>query len=284
MALKLITADERLAQRGNKIIAVIAGRAKVGKTSLILTLPQPETLLLDFESGDLSIQDFAGDAIKIRTWPDALNAICLVAGPDPARSGADTFSQEHYDFVAAENASGNLFGRPLDIERYRYVYVDSISDMTRVAMQWAGYQPEAVAEKTGRRDMRGQYGLLGREVVMTLRHLQHTPGKSVFFVGGLDVFKDDFGRETYEIQTEGAKTGAEIPYIVDQVICLSDFDYSETAGWTHNLGKGQFRALCCKSPNPWGLPAGDRSGNLDLIEEPHLGRLIEKIRRKSNGP
>jgi len=25
------------------------------------------------------------------------------------------------------------------------------------------------------------------------------------------------------------------------------------------------------------LPAKDRSGRLDLIEEPHLGRLIEKI-------
>ena len=29
--------------------------------------------------------------------------------------------------------------------------------------------------------------------------------------------------------------------------------------------------------NTWGYPAKDRSGRLDLIEEPHLGRLMEKI-------
>jgi hypothetical protein len=35
--------------------------------------------------------------------------------------------------------------------------------------------------------------------------------------------------------------------------------------------------LVCKSPNPWKLPAKDRSGNLDVIEEPDLGKLMEKI-------
>ena len=29
--------------------------------------------------------------------------------------------------------------------------------------------------------------------------------------------------------------------------------------------------------NPWGYPAKDRSGRLDVVEEPHLGRLISKI-------
>ena len=30
--------------------------------------------------------------------------------------------------------------------------------------------------------------------------------------------------------------------------------------------------------NPWNYPAKDRSGRLDMIEAPHLGRLLEKIR------
>ena len=29
--------------------------------------------------------------------------------------------------------------------------------------------------------------------------------------------------------------------------------------------------------NEWGYPAKDRSGRLDTIEEPHLGRLMDKI-------
>jgi hypothetical protein len=38
-----------------------------------------------------------------------------------------------------------------------------------------------------------------------------------------------------------------------------------------------YRAFVCQTLNPWGFPAKDRSGRLDLIEEPHLGRLMEKI-------
>jgi hypothetical protein len=126
--------------------------------------------------------------------------------------------------------------------------------------------------------LRGAYGEMGRQVIRLLRHVQHAQGKSVFFVGGLDGYVNEAQQLVFEPQAEGNKTKSELPYIVDQVITMSDFDYTD-AGFTHNIGKGQFRALCCKSPNPWGLPAGDRSGKLEMIEEPHLGRLIEKINR-----
>ncbi|MFN3644623.1 MAG: hypothetical protein ACK4TB_17070 [Gemmobacter sp.] len=36
------------------------------------------------------------------------------------------------------------------------------------------------------------------------------------------------------------------------------------------------RRLVCKSGNPWGLPAKDRSGRLDVTEPPDLGALIAK--------
>ena len=29
--------------------------------------------------------------------------------------------------------------------------------------------------------------------------------------------------------------------------------------------------------NQWGYPAKDRSGRLDMIEEPHLGKLMQKM-------
>ena len=37
------------------------------------------------------------------------------------------------------------------------------------------------------------------------------------------------------------------------------------------------RRLVCKSGNPWGLPAKDRSGRLDMTEPPDLGPLLAKI-------
>ena len=39
-----------------------------------------------------------------------------------------------------------------------------------------------------------------------------------------------------------------------------------------------YRAFVCHTINPWGFPAKDRSGRLDQVEEPHLGRLMTKIR------
>ena len=30
-------------------------------------------------------------------------------------------------------------------------------------------------------------------------------------------------------------------------------------------------------PNEWGYPAKDRSGRLDTLEEPHLGKLLNKM-------
>ena len=38
-----------------------------------------------------------------------------------------------------------------------------------------------------------------------------------------------------------------------------------------------YRAFVCHTLNTWGYPAKDRSGRLDAVEEPNLGRLMEKI-------
>ena len=39
-----------------------------------------------------------------------------------------------------------------------------------------------------------------------------------------------------------------------------------------------YRAFVCHALNPWGYLAKDRSGRLDMIEPPDLGRLMAKIR------
>ena len=40
---------------------------------------------------------------------------------------------------------------------------------------------------------------------------------------------------------------------------------------------GQYRAFVCDPLNEWGYPAKDRSGRLETLEEPHLGKLIAKM-------
>ena len=67
---------------------------------------------------------------------------------------------------------------------------------------------------------------------------------------------------------KGAKTGRELPGIVDQIITMNWIDF----------GDGMpVRAFVCTSPNPWNYPAKDRAGRLEQIEKPHLGELIAKL-------
>ena len=71
MALRIITADERLAEANLKTTAAIFGPSGVGKTTLLKTLPEATTLCLDLEAGLKSVQDWRGDSIPIRTFEDA---------------------------------------------------------------------------------------------------------------------------------------------------------------------------------------------------------------------
>jgi hypothetical protein len=48
-----------------------------------------------------------------------------------------------------------------------------------------------------------------------------------------------------------------------------------------DFGDGKLaRAFVCTSPNPWGYPAKDRSGRLEQLEEPNLGKLITKLTKQ----
>ena len=172
------------------------------------------------------------------------------------------FSEGHYQHVAESYPDLVRLIAPK-----RIIFVDSITDLTRQAMAWAKTRPEAFSDKTGKPDVRGAYGLLAREVIALLKHLQHAPGKTVIFVGILECVVDEFNRERWQPQMEGGKAGRELPGIVDQVISMSLF-VEDGEGWRHEPAKGPARRLVCRSGNPYGLPAKDRSGNLNVTEPP----------------
>jgi len=82
--MKIITADERMAERKN-IKGALFGAHGIGKTSLLWTLDPTTTLFLDLEGGDLAVQDCPVDQIKIKTWDEARDMACLVTGPNPSK-------------------------------------------------------------------------------------------------------------------------------------------------------------------------------------------------------
>lgn len=262
MTFKIVKASERMQQVGG-IKAVILGPSGIGKTTLLKTLPEDSTLFFDLEAGDLAVEGWSGDAVQPRTWDDCRNLACLIGGPNPALRDEQHYSQAHFDHL-------NKDGMAADLAGYKTLFLDSITVAGRLCFQWAKGQPEAHSEKTGKPDTRGAYGLHGREMIAWLSQLQHARHLNVVFVGILENKEDDYGRPNWVAQIDGSKVGRELPGIVDEVITMQELATEDGT---------KYRGLVCQSLNPWGYPAKDRSGRLDLIERPHLGQLFDKIKR-----
>ena len=275
MTIRIITADERLSAVGNKTSVAIFGPPGVGKTSLLKTLPADKTVCLDLEAGMKSVQDWSGASIPVRSFGDFRDLVVLIGGSDPAVDPNAFYSAQHHQHVRSLYAGS---GVEEFLATMPVIFVDSITDLTRQVMAFAKQQPEAFSDRTGKPDIRGAYGLLGREVIQALKHLQHAPGKTVIFVGVLEKVTDEFNATSWQPQMEGSKAGRELPGIVDQVISMHLFAADAEGNWLLDE-KATERRLVCRSGNPYGLPAKDRSGRLEMTEAPDLGALLAKINR-----
>lgn len=98
---------------------------------------------------------------------------------------------------------------------------------------------------------------------------------NVWLVGILERRTDDLNRPSWGLQVEGGKTGLELPGIVDEVIAMVEL---------RDPANLPYRAFVCRTLNEWGFPAKDRSGRLDAVEPPHLGRLMDKIAGSAPAP
>lgn len=271
MALRIITADERL-KRADDIKMLVLGPSGIGKTSLLWTLDPDTTLAVDLEAGLLAVEGWKGDSIDVRAQARDLNMhpwdLCRmlaaqIGGVDSSKRPSEAYCADHY------SAAASVLGDPARFAKYKTIFIDSITVAGRHSFHWSGGQPEAFSEKTGKPNPLGVYGLHGQEMIRWLTQWQHTKSANVILVGILDRIKDDMGRTTWEPQIEGSKAGRELPGIIDEVISMVELPVD---------GKTPQRAFVCCGPNQWGYPAKDRSGRLAMIEPPHLGDLMAKIR------
>ena len=264
MVNKIIPATDRTAApRGAKVL--IVGPTGVGKTSLIRGLDLTSTLLVDVEAGDLSIQDVAVDTLRPRTWSEARDLAVVLAGPNPAVPADNVYSDAHYAAVKDQ------FGDPAQFKKYKTFFVDSITAIGRLCFQWASQQPEAFSERSGKKDLRGAYGLHAREAIAWLMHLQQARDVNVILLGVFETVVDEFHRTEHRLQFEGSRTGRELPAVIDEVITYHWVSFGEGAP------VAPIRTFICSSPNTWDYPAKDRSGKLEQFEQPDLGKLLHKL-------
>ena len=272
MSLPIISAQQRMAERkGVKLLML--GKSGIGKTTRLKDLDPVTTLFLDIEAGDLAVADWPGDTLRPASWPESRDFFVFLAGPDRSLPPEAAFSQAHFDHVVEK------FGDPAQLDRYQTFFLDSITQLSRQCFAWCKTQPGATSDRSGKPDLRAAYGLLGQEMISALTHLQHARGKNVVFVAILDERLDDYNRKVFVPQIEGSKTSLELPGIVDEVVTLAEIKIQEADG-----SGSAYRAFVTHTVNPYGFPAKDRSGRLDLLEPPHLGALIAKCAGASLTP
>jgi len=260
--MKIITADQRLAERSG-MKALIVGPSGVGKTSLLHTLRAEllaSTLFIDIEAGDIAVSDLQVASVRPRTWDECRDLACILGGPNPSLPPTAAYSEAHYNEVMKNPELVKLVS-------YRILFVDSLTAGGRLCFSWSEQQPEAFTDR-GRKDLRAVYGLHARSLLGWLNQLQHARERTVIFVAVLEKSVDDFNIATWQPQIEGAKTGRELPAIVDEIITMTWVDFGD---------RKPVRAFVCTNPNSWGYPAKDRSGRLEQLEPPNLGALIEKL-------
>jgi hypothetical protein len=256
---RILTATERRAEKRGVKLALF-GPTGVGKTSQLRTLREEllaSTLLIDIEAGDLAVAGVPVASTRPRTWGECCDIAAVLGGPDPALPSTAPFSEAHYKDVVANSGLA-------DLALYDTVFIDSITAASRLSFAWCEQQSEV----RGRKDTRAAYGLHARNMLAWLNQFQQARSRNVIFVGILEKIADAFGVVTWQPQIEGAKTGRELPGIVDQVVTMNWIDLGD-----HK----PTRAFICTQPNSWGFPAKDRSGRLDQVEEPNLGKLLTKL-------
>ena len=262
MTLKVIGIDERLAEKSGAK-ALIVGPSGVGKTSLLRTLSAKmlaSTLVVDIEAGLSAVKDLQFASVRPRTWDDCKNLACILTGPNPALPATAAYSEAHFNELMKD-------GELAPLTSYSILFIDSVTAASRLCFAHSELAPEAFTDR-GRKDLRAIYGLHARSMLGWLNQLQHARERTVIFTAVLEKNTDELNVSTWQPQIEGAKTGRELPAIVDEIITMNWVDFGD---------RKPVRAFVCTNPNPWGYPAKDRSGRLEQLEPPNLGALIEKL-------
>lgn len=149
------------------------------------------------------------------------------------------------------------FTQSAESKNYGSVALDSISEIAEVVLNH---------EKKIAKDPRQAYGAMQEQMSDIIRAFRDIPDKHVYFTAKCEKSADETGRLLFAPSMPGNKTGQQLPYFFDEVLALRVEKDQE--GNSH-------RTLMCDSDGIW--LAKDRSGKLDIWEQPDLGEIIKKI-------
>jgi phage nucleotide-binding protein len=145
-----------------------------------------------------------------------------------------------------------------EAKHFEWVCLDSISEIAEQVLNF---------EKKNSKDPRQAYGALAEQMQDLIRAFRDMPGKNVYMSCKMERIKDEStGGLLYSPAMPGAKLSQAISYFFDEVFVLR----------AEKADDGQiYRTL--QTQGDYNYVAKDRSGALELYEEPHLGKIAAKI-------
>ena len=187
----------------------------------------PKPIILSAESGMLSLRDVDLPVITIRTVEELTDAYTWAAS-----------SAEAKDFET--------------------IYIDSISEIGEVVLSNAKAQVK---------DPRQAYGELIEKMMLTLKAFRDISGKHVVMAAKQSTLTDSVtGTVTYGPSMPGARLGAELPYLFDEVFQLGIGKTPDGVEYRYFRTRPDIQS-----------EAKDRSGVLDAMEPPDFTHVFNKI-------
>lgn len=226
----------------SQIKMVIYGKAGVGKTSLAKTC-DGKVLIISAEGGLLSLSDNDIDFIDI-TIDESGNLL----------SKADRLAmlRNAYEYAQTEEAR----------KKYSWLFVDSLTEIGQIVIENLKVK---YPEKKDALLMWGEYSDTMRSFIKAFRDLT---GYNVVFTALSSTEKDELSRR-YQAPDLQGKIASQLPGYFDEVFYYHVYDNQETGETVRSL---------ITQPNEKVI-AKDRSGKLEISEEPNLAKIVSKIKR-----
>lgn len=146
---------------------------------------------------------------------------------------------------------------------YDTIVIDSLSEVTQACLD--EFKREMIAESaTGKIDKRQAYGKIAEKIGNMIRNFRDLDGKNVVFIAKERRVVDEESKAvTFEAYLPGQVLPFDLPYLVDEVICLQ----IHRKGHRFVQTSSDFKRIC-----------KDRSGTLDNPELPDLEVIFNKIK------
>lgn len=217
----------------------------------------------------ISTKDYAANGIKMLVHGQAgIGKTCLCASlPNPIIISVESglLSLAGLDIPAIEVKTLDDLSEVYDwisgseeARIYESVCLDSISEIAEIIL---------ADEKGKEKDPRKAYGNMQDIMMDRIRSFRDLPGRNVYMSAKQERIQDENNRLLFGPSMPGQKLAQQLPYLFDEI-----FAYQIVKDQN-----GVPQRILLTQPD--GISqAKDRSGKLDMWEEPDLGKIINKIR------